>query len=91
MGGCGGAIDRLRTATTSVITRYERIIFHHCRSRSLIIVVVAAGFAGGNMPNNLKGLDARRDTAPLAFWLVTGAYLFGAFLLIVVAIRSWGN
>lgn len=56
-----------------------------------IIVVVVAGFASGNMPNNLRGLSARRETAPFAFWLFTGVYLFGAFLLIAVAIRGWGK
>ncbi len=31
-------------------------------------MVLVAGFAAGDMPNNLKGLNARRDTAPEAFW-----------------------
>lgn len=56
-----------------------------------ILTVVAAGFASGNMPNNMKGLDARRDRAPFEFWLFTAAYLFGAVLLIVVGIRGWGK
>lgn len=56
-----------------------------------ILTVVAAGFASGSMPNNLKGLEARRDSAPFAFWLFTGAYLFGVVLLIVVGVRGWGK
>ena len=57
----------------------------------LLLTVVAAGFAGGNMPNSFRDLRAFRDSAPFAFWLLTGVYLFGALLLIVVAIRGWGK
>jgi hypothetical protein len=31
----------------------------------LIVAMVAAGFASGNIPKNLRGVEARQDTAPL--------------------------
>ncbi|GGA54863.1 hypothetical protein GCM10011395_26580 [Sphingomonas psychrolutea] len=56
-----------------------------------IVMIVAAGFASGNMPNSLSGLDARRDTAPFAFWLFTTVYLLGACLFTTLAIAGRGN
>ena len=54
-------------------------------------IVLAAGFASGNMPNNLRGLDARRDTEPVAFWFFAGSYLMFAMFGVAVVIVNWGK
>ncbi|MBB5713222.1 hypothetical protein FHS94_000041 [Sphingomonas aerophila] len=36
-------------------------------------IVLGALFASGNMPNNLRKLDARQDTEPVAFWFSAGS------------------
>jgi len=54
-------------------------------------MVLAAGFAAGDMPNNLKGLNARRDTAAEAFWFFTGWYVLFALIGVAFTIANWGK
>ena len=54
-------------------------------------MVLATGFAADDMPNKFKELNARRDTAPEAFWIFTGWYALFALSGVAFTIANWGK